>query len=349
MVTKIIKTHSVHNGHVKKTLTFSTEENNISNETQALPFNQSSALYSPVAYGLFDDVGDFFKKAGDTFVDGFNKLGEGFKEGDFNKILTGIGQVGSPLGVELINELSKDSSKSPEEKKSILETVGKTFIDVANKSAEIAKDGAKKISEGLRERDTEAKLKEWGSLDKLEGAVKKIFEGVINLEHNHGSVDIGSPKKIFEDLIELFRLEAGYVKGGKTSAEAAKVSNAFNVGKSLIEEGVEKGDVEIFSKGVSSIKVMPKPNAMFVIDHFIYHNKESFEKAIERLNEFSDELTSIANKLSEDIKDENLEKIITDMDELKQIDPEDTKLVNDQHSPTFEAADIDLHSEFIFF
>ncbi|WP_341808029.1 hypothetical protein [Wolbachia endosymbiont (group E) of Neria commutata] len=82
MVTKIIKTHSVHNGHVKKTLTFLTEENNISNETQALPFNQSSAFYSPVAYGFFDDVGDFFTNAGKTFIDGFAKFGEGIAEGN---------------------------------------------------------------------------------------------------------------------------------------------------------------------------------------------------------------------------------------------------------------------------
>lgn len=66
MVNKIIKAYSLNNGNVKKTLTFSTEENSVTNETQALPHSQSSTFYgpnAPVMYSWWTDMKDWVKGA----------------------------------------------------------------------------------------------------------------------------------------------------------------------------------------------------------------------------------------------------------------------------------------------
>ncbi|WP_341808032.1 hypothetical protein [Wolbachia endosymbiont (group E) of Neria commutata] len=232
------------------------------------------------------------------------------------KVLTGIGEAGAPGLVTGVDELtSRFSGKSSEEKKSVLETTSEELIDLAIRSAEKAKAGAEKIDEGLLKND-----------------LGEMLEGAKRLENTHGEIVvkdvINSSKGEFKTLIEALN------RSSRTAGQGED-----------IEKAIQKGDVKGLFEGIKSLdKVSP-----FMHDLALEATKKVFVKMVERLNEFSDELTNIASKLEKDIREgDNLDKIIKGIEELKQIDPEDTKLMNDQHSPTSED-DIELHSEFIFF
>ena len=161
----------------------------------------------PTQYNALDDIGDFFKKVGNTFIDGFKNFGEGIAEGDFKKIFTGISQVGAP-------GLGALSGQSNEELKSGLEKIGKGFINGANNFSKTVKSVVGKIREGIENIDGE-----------------KVLSGLSELKNTHGETIV---KGIVSASEEKF----------KTLKEALSKSHSKEWKVSDIQKAIEEGNAE---------------------------------------------------------------------------------------------------------